>query len=41
MWHVTGKRIGAVFSVLVRKPQGKRSLRRLRRRWEDNIKIDF
>ena len=30
-----------VHSVLVGKPEGKRSLRRPRRRWEDNIKMDF
>ena len=27
--------------VLVEKPQGKRPLRRPRRRWEDNIKMDL
>jgi hypothetical protein len=27
--------------VLVRKPEGKRSLGRPKRRWEDNIKMDF
>jgi hypothetical protein len=27
-----------VFMVLLGKPEGKRPLRRLRRRWEDNIK---
>jgi len=27
--------------VLVGKPEGNRSLRRPRRRWEDNIKMDF
>jgi len=27
--------------VLVGKPGGKRSLRRPRRRWEDNIEMDF
>jgi hypothetical protein len=27
--------------VLVEKPEGKRPLGRPRRRWEDNIKIDF
>jgi hypothetical protein len=26
--------------VLVRKPEGKRPLRRLRHRWKDNIKFD-
>ena len=27
--------------VLVRKPEGKKPLRRPRRRWEDNIKMDL
>jgi hypothetical protein len=35
-----GERRG-VHSVLVGKPEGKRPLGRPRRRWEDNIKIDF
>jgi hypothetical protein len=30
-----------VHRVLVGKPDGKRPLGRLRRRWEDNIKMDF
>ena len=30
-----------VYRVLVRKPEGKRPLGRPRRRWEDNIKMDF
>jgi len=30
-----------VYSVLVRKPEGKRPLGRPRRRWEDNIKISL
>ena len=30
-----------VHRVLVGKPEGKRPLRRPRRRWEDNIKIDL
>jgi hypothetical protein len=30
-----------VYRVLVRKPEGKISLARPRRRWEDNIKMDF
>jgi len=30
-----------VHRVLVRKPEGKRQLRRPRRRWEDNIKMDL
>jgi hypothetical protein len=29
------------FRVLVGRPEGKRPLRRPKRRWEDNIKIDF
>jgi hypothetical protein len=29
------------FTTLVGKPQGKRPLRRSRRRWVDNIKIDL
>ena len=39
--HVTrmGERRG-VHRVLVGKPKGKRPLGRLRRRWEDNIKMD-
>ena len=30
-----------VHSVLVGKPEGKKPLERLRRRWEDNIKTDL
>jgi hypothetical protein len=30
-----------VHRMLVGKPEGKRPLRRPRRRWEDNIKIDL
>jgi hypothetical protein len=30
-----------VYRLLVRKPEGKRPLRRLRRRWMDNIKMDL
>jgi hypothetical protein len=30
-----------VYRVLVGKPDGKRPLGRLRRRWEDNIKMDL
>ena len=30
-----------VYRVLVGKPEGKRPLVRLRRRWEDNIKMDI
>jgi len=35
-----GERRG-VYSVLVRKPEGKRPLERPRRRWEDTIKMDL
>ena len=41
-WHVA--RMGEdrdVHRVLVGKPEGKRSLGRPRRRWEDNIKMDL
>jgi hypothetical protein len=30
-----------IYRVLVGKPEGKRTLERLRRRWEDNIKMDL
>jgi hypothetical protein len=30
-----------VYRVLVRKPEGKRPLGRQRRRWVDNIKLEF
>ena len=36
MWESRG-----VYTVLVGKPYGKRPLERSRRRWEDNIKMDF
>jgi hypothetical protein len=29
------------YTILVRKPKGKRPLGRSRRKWEDNIKIDI
>jgi hypothetical protein len=29
------------YSILVGKPEGKRPLRRPRRRWEDNIRMDL
>jgi len=35
-----GERRG-VYRVLVGKPEGKRPLGRPRRRWENNIKMDF
>jgi hypothetical protein len=30
-----------VYRILVEKPGGKRTLGRIRRRWEDNIKMDL
>ena len=42
-WAGHVARIGegrGVFRVLVEKPGGKRPLRRPRRRWKDNIKMD-
>ena len=38
MWRAWGG--GGVHRVLVGKPEGKRTLGRPRRRWEDNIKMD-
>jgi hypothetical protein len=35
-----GKRRG-VYKILVGRPEGRRPLGRPRRRWEDNIKMDF
>jgi hypothetical protein len=35
------KRNAYLYKIVVRKPEGKRPLRRPRRRWEDNIKIDL
>jgi hypothetical protein len=43
-WAGHMARIGegrGVYRVLVGKPEGKRPLGRPRRRWEDNIKMDF
>jgi hypothetical protein len=43
-WAGHVARIGegrGVYRVLVGRPEGKRSLGRLRRRWEDNIKMDL
>ena len=53
IWVIKSRRIGwaghvarmgerrGVYRVLVGKPEGKRLLGILRRRWEDNIKMDF
>jgi hypothetical protein len=32
---------GGVYRILVGKPEGKRPLGRLRRRWEDHIRMDL
>jgi hypothetical protein len=40
MWRVWGEGRSA-HRVLVGKPEGKRTLGRPRRRWEDNIKMDL
>jgi len=42
-WEGHVARVGegrGIYRVLVGKPEGKRTLGRLRRRWEDNIKMD-
>jgi hypothetical protein len=38
---VCKKCIKVVYEILVGKPGGKRPLGRPRRRWEDNIRMDF
>jgi hypothetical protein len=38
MWHAWGR---GVYKILVGGPEGKRTLGRPRRRWEDNIKMDL
>jgi hypothetical protein len=43
-WAVHVARMGegrGVYRVTVRRPEGKRPLKRPRRRWENNIKIDL
>jgi len=43
-WAVYAARMGkrrGIYRILVGKPEGKRSLGRPRRRWKDNIKMDF
>jgi hypothetical protein len=42
-WAVHVERMGEMrnaYKILVGKPEGKTPLRRLRRKWEDNIRID-
>jgi hypothetical protein len=36
-----GHGMGDTYEILVGKPEGKRLLGRLRRRWEDNIEMDL
>jgi hypothetical protein len=38
MWHAWGR---VVYRVSVGRPEGKRPLRRPRRKWKDNIKMDL
>ena len=40
MWRVWVRR-GGLYRVLVGKPEGKRPLKRPRRRWVDNIRMDL
>jgi hypothetical protein len=43
-WAVDVERMGEkrrIYSVLVGKPEGKRTFGRPRRRWQDNIKMDL
>jgi hypothetical protein len=37
----TNREVSNAYEILVRKPEGKRSLGRPRRRWEDNITVDL
>jgi hypothetical protein len=37
----TSREVSNVYKILVGKPEGKRSLGRPRRRWEDNIRVDL
>jgi hypothetical protein len=39
MWHTWERE--KIYKVLVEKPEGKRSLRRPRHRWEDRIRMDL
>jgi len=44
IWAVHAARLGElrnVHKISIRKPEGKRSLGRTRRRWEDNIRMDL
>jgi len=41
MWRIWAEERRGVIRVLVGKPEGKRPLRRPRRRWVDNIRMDL
>jgi hypothetical protein len=38
---IYGSTYGGAYRALVGKPEGSKTLRRHRRRWEDNIKMDL
>ena len=38
---MNGGKYRSAFKILTGKPTGKRSIGRLRRRWEDNIRMDL
>jgi hypothetical protein len=38
---ITGECYGSAYSILAGKPEGRRPLRRNRRKWEDNTKINL
>jgi hypothetical protein len=35
------REVGNTYTVLIGNPEGKKPLRRLRRRWEDNVKMEI
>jgi hypothetical protein len=39
--HVSSREKKNVYRIFVGKPEGKRPLRRLRRKWENNIKMNL
>jgi hypothetical protein len=39
MWHVWGRE-KSVYKVLMGKPEGKRTLARPRRRWQEGLRMD-
>jgi hypothetical protein len=41
VWHVASKEeVSNAYRILVRKPEVKRPLQRLKHRWKDNIKLN-